>query len=188
MNWVKCIFKHIWQLLYIDLLLLVKRPSRWDFGMSRHPILFLELPILTLLSTIGFLKAFESILIIIDCLLLWFPVLRRIVAIVNRQIQLLVSLFCEHVKRITHKHLLLKAHSNFFFCFGVEFNHTSDGSAAGCAAHDAYGVPWLLWVMLRFRMYSTRRYCTKRYVAIQKPWIFLLFLLAVVPYLFVREW
>lgn len=51
--------------------------------MARGTILLLELPVLALLGTVCFLEALEPILIVIHGLLLWLPVLGRVVAIVN---------------------------------------------------------------------------------------------------------
>lgn len=188
MDGVESILEHIRQLLDIDLLLLVEGSSRWDLWVARSTILLLELPVLALLGTICFLEALEPILIVVHGLLLWLPVLRRVVAIVNWLIQILIPLFCQHIQRIAHQHLLFQAHSNFLFSFGIKFNHSSHRCATGSPTHHAGRVPRLLWVVLRFWMDSSRWDGPKRYVAIQELRIILLLLLTVIPDLLIWKW
>lgn len=188
MDGVESILEHIGQLFDIDLLLLVEGSSRWDLWVSKGTILLLKLPVFALLGTVCFLKALEPILVVIHSLLLWLPVLGRVVAIVNWLIQILISLFCQHIQRIAHQHLLFQAHSNFLFSFCIKFNHASHRCAAGSPAHHARWVPRLLGVVLRFWMDSSWRDGPKRYIAIQELRIVLLLLLTVIPDLLVWKW
>ena len=112
----------------------------------------------------------------------WFPVLWRIVAIVDGLIEILISLLGQHIQRITHQHLLLETYPILLLCFCIKFHHSSDNSSAGCPAHHPNRVSWLFWIILWLWMSSSWRYCSERNVAVN---LFFLLLLAVISQLLV---
>lgn len=114
---------------------------------------------------------------------LWFPVLRRIVAIVNGLIEILISLLGQHIQRITHQHLLLETYPILLLCLCIELHHSSDDSSAGRPAHHPNRVSWLFWIILWLWMSSSRRYRSERNIAVN---LFLLLLLAVISQLLIR--
>ena len=184
MDRVQRVLEHIGKLLFdIYLLLLVKCSSFRNFRLNRYPFLILKVSCdLTLFGAIRIFKAFETILIIMHHLRFGFPILWRIVAIIDRLIEILIPLLRQHIQGITHQHLLLETYSILFLCLCIEFNHSSDYSSTGCPAHHSDRVSWLLWVILWLWMSSTWRYCSEGDVAVH---LFFLLLLTVVPQLLV---